>query len=219
LILTASGGPFRETPAHKLAHVTPEEALNHPTWKMGKRITIDSATLMNKGFEVIEARWLFDIPQERIDIMVHPQSIVHSMVEFTDGSTIAQLGTADMRVPIQYALTWPDRLEGCVPRLDWKDVSRLDFMAPDTAKFPCLGLAYRAIQLGGTAPAVVNAADEVAVAAFLAGQIPFTGIPSLIEATLDARDSHTSADSINAILQADSWARAFARDWVKVTSR
>jgi 1-deoxy-D-xylulose-5-phosphate reductoisomerase len=219
LILTASGGPFRETPAHRLEHVTPEEALNHPTWKMGKRITIDSATLMNKGLEVIEARWLFDIPPERVDIMVHPQSIVHSMVEFTDGSTIAQLGTADMRQPIQYALTWPDRLQSCVPRLDWKDVSRLDFMPPDMEKFPCIGLAYRAIHLGGTAPAVINAADEIAVAAFLAGQIPFTGIPSLIEAALDARDSHSAADSINAILEADSWSRAFARDWVKVTSR
>jgi 1-deoxy-D-xylulose-5-phosphate reductoisomerase len=219
LILTASGGPFRETPAHRLEHVTPEEALNHPTWKMGKRITIDSATLMNKGLEVIEARWLFDIPPERIDIMVHPQSIVHSMVEFTDGSTIAQLGTADMRQPIQYALTWPDRLEGCVPRLDWKDVSRLDFMPPDTEKFPCIGLAYRAIQLGGTAPAVVNAADEIAVAAFLAGQIPFTGIPRLIAEALNARESHSAADSVDAILEADSWARAFARDWVKVTSR
>jgi 1-deoxy-D-xylulose-5-phosphate reductoisomerase len=219
LILTASGGPFRETPAHRLEHVTPEEALNHPTWKMGKRITIDSATLMNKGLEVIEARWLFDIPPERVDIMVHPQSIVHSMVEFTDGSTIAQLGTADMRQPIQYALTWPDRLESCVPRLDWKDVSRLDFMPPDTEKFPCIGLAYRAIQLGGTAPAVINAADEVAVAAFLAGQIPFTGIPSLIEAALSAKNSHSDADSIDAILEADAWSRRFAHDWVKVTSR
>jgi 1-deoxy-D-xylulose-5-phosphate reductoisomerase len=219
LILTASGGPFRETPAHRLEHVTPEEALNHPTWKMGKRITIDSATMMNKGLEVIEARWLFDIPPERIDIMVHPQSIVHSMVEFTDGSTIAQLGTADMRQPIQYALTWPDRLESCVPRLDWKDVGRLDFMAPDTEKFPCIGLAYRAIQLGGTAPSVVNAADEIAVAAFLAGQIPFTGIPRLIEEALEARNSHSAADSVDAILEADSWARSFARDWVKVASR
>jgi 1-deoxy-D-xylulose-5-phosphate reductoisomerase len=219
LILTASGGPFRETPLDRLPHVTPEEALNHPTWKMGRRITIDSATLMNKGLEVIEARWLFDIPPERVDIMVHPQSIVHSMVEFTDGSTIAQLGTADMRQPIQYALTWPDRLESCVPRLDWKDVTRLDFMAPDTDKFPCIGLAYRAIHLGGTAPAVVNAADEIAVAAFLNGQIPFTGIPSLIEATLDARDLHSAADSIDAILEADFWARAFARDWVKETAR
>jgi len=219
LILTASGGPFRETPASRLKHVTPEEALNHPTWKMGRRITIDSATLMNKGLEVIEARWLFDIPPERVDIMVHPQSIVHSMVEFTDGSTIAQLGTADMRQPIQYALTWPDRLEGCVPRLDWTEISRLDFMAPDREKFPCIGLAYRAIQLGGTAPAVANAADEIAVAAFLAGQIPFTGIPELIEASLEARDSHSAADSVDAILEADMWARAFAREWVKVSAR
>jgi 1-deoxy-D-xylulose-5-phosphate reductoisomerase len=218
LILTASGGPFRETPSHRLEHVTPEEALNHPTWKMGKRITIDSATMMNKGLEVIEARWLFDIPPERVDIMVHPQSIVHSMVEFTDGSTIAQLGTADMRQPIQYALTWPDRLESCVPRLDWKDVSRLDFMAPDTEKFPCIGLAYRAIQLGGTAPAVVNAADEIAVAAFLEGQIPFTGIPRLIGEALKAKKTHSAADSVEAILEADSWARSFARDWVKVAS-
>jgi len=219
LILTASGGPFRETPADRLRHVTPEEALNHPTWKMGRRITIDSATLMNKGLEVIEARWLFDIPPERVDIMVHPQSIVHSMVEFTDGSTIAQLGTADMRQPIQYALTWPERLESCVPRLDWKDVCRLDFMAPDTEKFPCIDLAYRAIQLGGTAPAVVNAADEIAVAAFLAGQILFTDIPTLIEAALDARDSHPAADSIEAILEADLFSRAFARDWVKESVR
>jgi len=215
LILTASGGPFRETPAEKLQRVTPEEALNHPTWKMGRRITIDSATLMNKGLEVIEARWLFDIPAERVDIMVHPQSIVHSMVEFTDGSTIAQLGTADMRQPIQYALTWPERLESCVPRLDWKDVGRLDFMAPDTEKFPCIGLAYRAIRLGGTAPAVVNAADEIAVASFLDGKIPFTGIPILIKGALEARDSHPVADSIDAILEADVWARAFARKWVR----
>ncbi|HEY2385052.1 MAG TPA: 1-deoxy-D-xylulose-5-phosphate reductoisomerase, partial [Terriglobia bacterium] len=215
LILTASGGPFRDTPAERLSSVTPAEALNHPTWKMGRRITIDSASLMNKGLEVIEARWLFDIPPERIDIMVHPQSIVHSMVEFTDGSTIAQLGTADMRQPIQYALTWPDRLESCVPRLDWKDVGRLDFMPPDTEKFPCIGLAYRAIQIGGTAPAIVNAADEIAVAAFLDGEIPFTGIPRLIEEALCARAAHTAADSVEAILDADLWARTFAREWVR----
>jgi 1-deoxy-D-xylulose-5-phosphate reductoisomerase len=219
LILTASGGPFRETPTDRLAHVTPEEALNHPTWKMGRRITIDSATLMNKGLEVIEARWLFDVPPDRVDIMVHPQSIVHSMVEFTDGSTIAQLGTADMRQPIQYALTWPDRLESCVPRLDWKDVGRLDFMPPDTAKFPCIGLAYRAIELGGTAPAVVNAADEIAVAAFLDGRIPFTGIPKLIESALCAVESHSAADSIESILQADLWARSFAGKWVREFAR
>jgi 1-deoxy-D-xylulose-5-phosphate reductoisomerase len=222
LILTASGGPFRDTPAEHLAHVTPEEALNHPTWKMGRRITVDSATLMNKGLEVIEARWLFDIPEDRVDIMVHPQSIVHSMVEFADGSTIAQLGTADMRQPIQYALTWPDRLESCVPRLDWKDVGRLDFMSPDRDKFPCIGLAYRAIELGGTAPAVVNAADEIAVAAFLEGRISFTGIPRLIQAALDAREQHTpveNAEPIDTIFQADLWARSFARNWVEEFSR
>jgi len=218
LILTASGGPFRETPAERLHHVTPEEALNHPTWKMGRRITVDSATLMNKGLEVIEARWLFDIPEDRVDIMVHPQSIVHSMVEFADGSTIAQLGTADMRQPIQYALTWPDRLETCVPRLNWKEVGRLDFMLPDREKFPCIGLAYRAIELGGTAPAIVNAADEIAVAAFLEGRISFTGIPRLIEAALDAREMYTPAENaepIDRILGADSWARSFSRKWVE----
>jgi len=222
LILTASGGPFRDTPAERLAHVTPEEALNHPTWKMGRRITVDSATLMNKGLEVIEARWLFDIPEDRVDIMVHPQSIVHSMVEFADGSTIAQLGTADMRQPIQYALTWPDRLETCVPRLDWKDVGRLDFMSPDRDKFPCIGLAYSAIALGGTAPAVVNAADEIAVAAFLESRIPFTGIPRLIQAALDARELHTpveNAEPIDTIFQADLWARSFARNWVEKFGR
>ena len=212
LILTASGGPFRNTPADRLHHVTPDEALNHPTWKMGRRITIDSATLMNKGLEVIEARWLFDITPERVDIMVHPQSIVHSMVEFTDGSTIAQLGTADMRQPIQYALTWPDRLESCVPRLDWNDVGRLDFMAPDTEKFPCVELAYRAIQLGGLAPTHLNAADEIGVAAFLNRDIPFTGIPRLIESVLESGKSSSKADSIESILEADSWARKAARD-------
>lgn len=219
LILTASGGPFRDTDAARLDTVTPEEALNHPTWKMGRRITIDSATLMNKGLEVIEARWLFHIPLDRIDIMVHPQSIVHSMVEFMDGSTIAQLGTADMRVPIQYALTYPERLDSPVPRLDWKNVPRLDFMAPDTEKFPCIGLAYRALEIGGTAPAIVNAADEVGVAAFLEGAIPFTGIPRLIEAALLAKDAHSAADSIESILAADQWARKFARAWVKESAR
>src|SRR5207244_313986 len=145
---------FRETPIERLAGMTPEDALKHPTWTMGKRITVDSATLMNKGFEVIEARWLFDIPAEKVDIVVHPQSVVHSMVEFVDGSTIAQLGAADMRQPIQYALTYPERFECPAPRLDWDAFRRLEFFPPDAAKFPCIGLAYRAIQMGGTAPAV-----------------------------------------------------------------
>jgi 1-deoxy-D-xylulose-5-phosphate reductoisomerase len=210
LILTASGGPFRETPAERFAKITPEEALNHPTWRMGKRITIDSATLLNKGLEVIEARWLFNIPPEKIDIMVHPQSIVHSMVEFVDGSVIAQLGTADMRQPIQYALTYPERLQSPVPSLDWATVSRLDFALPDRQKFPCIGLAYRAIQMGGTAPAVLNAADEVVVQGFLERMIPFSAIPEIIAATLDAHVVHP-ADSLEAILKADAWARTEAR--------
>ena len=210
LILTASGGPFRETPREMLERVTPEEALNHPTWKMGKRITVDSATLMNKGLEVIEARWLFDVPSEKIDIMVHPQSIVHSMVEFIDGSLIAQLGTADMRQPIQYALTYPDRLESCVPGLDWSTVTKLDFSPPDPSKFPCISLAYRAIEMGGTAPAVLNAADEVAVAAFLRREIGFTKIPDLIRATLEKHQVMPAA-SLDAVIAADRWARGFAQ--------
>ena len=210
LILTASGGPFRETPAERFATITPEEALNHPTWRMGKRITIDSATLLNKGLEVIEARWLFNIPPEKIDIMVHPQSIVHSMVEFVDGSVIAQLGTADMRQPIQYALTYPERLHSPVPSLDWATVSRLDFALPDRQKFPCIGLAYRAIQMGGTAPAVLNAADEVAVQGFLERIIPFSAIPEILAATLDAHVLQV-ADSLETILEADAWARTEAR--------
>jgi len=206
LVLTASGGPFRETPIEQLERVTPEQALNHPTWKMGKRITIDSATLMNKGLEVIEARWLFDIGPEKIDIIVHPQSVVHSMVEFVDGSIVAQLGTADMRQPIQYALTYPDRLESSVAALDWASVSRLDFHPPDRQKFPCVGLAYRAIEMGGTAPAVLNAADEVAVDAFLAGKIPFSDIPKLIGTALECHKVQP-ADSVDSILKADAWAR------------
>jgi 1-deoxy-D-xylulose-5-phosphate reductoisomerase len=212
LILTASGGPFRTTARELLKDVTPDEALNHPTWKMGKRITVDSATMMNKGLEVIEARWLFDIPAEKIDILVHPQSIVHSMVEFVDGSVVSQLGTADMRQPIQYALTYPERLESCTASLDWSTVSKLDFSLPDTSKFPCIALAYRAMQMGGTAPAVLNAADEVAVAAFLRRDIGFTRIPELIRATLDAHDV-VAADSLDAIIAADRWARRFAGNW------
>jgi 1-deoxy-D-xylulose-5-phosphate reductoisomerase len=213
LILTASGGPFRNTPAAYLEHVSIEDALNHPTWRMGKRITIDSATMMNKGLEVIEARWLFAIPEDRVDIMVHPQSIVHSMVEFNDGSVIAQLGTTDMRQPIQYALTWPDRFESCVPALDWTSASRLEFMAPDMEKFPCITLAYCAIKAGGTAPAVLNAADEVAVQAFLDGQIRFMDIPRTIRATLEA---HTGSATITYenVMAADAWARQFAGEWI-----
>jgi len=210
LILTASGGPFRETPAEQFGTISPEEALKHPTWQMGKRITVDSATLMNKGLEVIEARWLFDIPPEKIDIMVHPQSIVHSMVEFVDGSIVAQLGTADMRQPIQYALTYPDRLPSPVPQLNWATVPRLDFIAPDSKKFPCISLAYRAIEMSGTAPAVLNAADEIAVELFLQRKIVFSEIPNLIASTLEAHQTKL-ADSLESVTAADSWARQRAR--------
>jgi 1-deoxy-D-xylulose-5-phosphate reductoisomerase len=210
LILTASGGPFRETPAEEFPRVTPEQALKHPTWQMGRRITIDSATLMNKGLEVIEARWLFDIPADKIDIIVHPQSVIHSMVEFVDGSVVAQLGTADMRTPIQYALTYPERLETSVDALDWATVPRLDFLPPDRRKFPCIGLAYQSIQMGGTAPAVLNAADEIAVGAFLARKIPFSDIPRVIGATLEAHHLQ-AADGLESIIEADTWARVHAR--------
>jgi 1-deoxy-D-xylulose-5-phosphate reductoisomerase len=211
LILTASGGPFRDTPAEDFPTITPEEALKHPTWQMGKRITIDSATLMNKGLEVIEARWLFDIPAQKIDIMVHPQSVMHSMVEFVDGSVIGQLGTADMRQPIQYALTYPERVESPLPPLDWTSVPRLDFMPPDRRKFPCIDLAYKAIAMGGTAPAVLNAADEVAVQAFLDRKIPFPSIPKLVAASLDAHKV-MEADSLGAIIDADAWARKYVNE-------
>jgi 1-deoxy-D-xylulose-5-phosphate reductoisomerase len=210
LILTASGGPFRETPAEQFPKVTPEQALKHPTWQMGRRITIDSATLLNKGLEVIEARWLFDIPPEKIDIIVHPQSVVHSMVEFVDGSVVAQLGTADMRQPIQYALTYPERLESSVAALDWTAVSRLDFVPPDRQKFPCIGLAYQAIRAGGTAPAVVNAADEIAVDAFLDRKIPFSDIPKMIGNALEAHKIQ-AADRLESIIEADIWARQHVR--------
>jgi 1-deoxy-D-xylulose-5-phosphate reductoisomerase len=176
---------------------------------MGKRITIDSATLMNKGLEVIEARWLFDIPAQKIDIMVHPQSIMHSMVEFVDGSVVGQLGTADMRQPIQYALTYPDRVHSPLPPLDWASVSRLDFVLPDRKKFPCIELAYKAIQMGGTAPAVLNAADEIAVQAFLDRKIPFSSISSVVAAALDAHEVKP-ADGLESIVEADAWARRYS---------
>jgi 1-deoxy-D-xylulose-5-phosphate reductoisomerase len=209
LILTASGGPFRKTPVEQFREISPEQALKHPVWKMGKRITIDSATLMNKGLEVIEARWLFDLAPEKIDIMVHPQSVVHSMVEFVDGSIMAQLGTADMRTPIQYALTYPERLPSPVADLDWAAVSQLEFMPTDRNKFPCISLAYQAIHAGGTMPAVLNAADEIAVGAFLDRKITFPDIPKLIEKTVNAH-LNSAADSIESIIEADRWARHYS---------
>ncbi len=212
LILTASGGPFRELPARALASVTAEDALRHPTWRMGPKITIDSATLMNKGLEVIEARWLFDAPAGTIDVLVHPQSIVHSMVELVDGSVIAQLGVTDMRLPIQYAFSYPDRWAAPLPSLDLARAGRLEFAAPDLERFPCLSLAFRA--LGGPAglPVVLNAANEVAVSAFLKQRLGFTAIADVIRSAMDAyeRAGAANVQSLADVREIDSWARAFA---------
>jgi len=205
LILTASGGPFRDRNGQALETVTPDDALRHPTWRMGPKITIDSATLMNKGLEVIEARWLFDTGADRIAVVVHPQSIVHSMVEFVDGSIIAQLGVTDMRLPIQYALTYPERLNS-LPRLDLGTVGALHFELPDLKRFPCLGLGYEAIRAGGTLPAVLNAADEVAVAAFLEEKIPFNGIVRILEKVMK-KHRLVKKPSLAGLLEADRWAR------------
>ena len=213
LILTASGGPFRDWPEDKLKHVTPKEALDHPTWDMGDKITIDSSTLMNKGLEVIEARWLFDIGPDRIDVVVHPQSVVHSLVELRDGSVIAQLGPTDMRLPIQYALSYPERWDTELPPLDLAARGRLDFAQPDTGRFPCLGLAYRALRGGSALPVILNAANEVAVESFLTGQLSFPGIAAVIEQSLDAgeREGWSQVESLAAVREADSWARRFSR--------
>ncbi|MBX3739606.1 MAG: 1-deoxy-D-xylulose-5-phosphate reductoisomerase [Akkermansiaceae bacterium] len=212
LILTASGGPFRRMPADQLAQVTPEQALKHPTWNMGPKITIDSATLFNKGLEMIEARWLFGIGMERIDVVVHPQSIIHSMVEFRDGSVLAQLSRTDMCFPIQYALTWPDRVKGNLQPLDFPTLAKLEFEAPRDDDFPALHLARRAGLTGGTLPAVLNAANEVAVDAFRAGHLPFPGIWECVAATMDAHTVRTSPD-LSAVVAADAWARETARDF------
>ena len=209
LILTASGGPFRGRTRSELEGITPEQALRHPTWDMGPKITIDSATLMNKGLEVIEAHWLFAVPGERIEVLVHPQSTVHSIVEFRDGSMIAQLGVTDMRHPIQYALTWPERWDSPLDPLDLAAIGRLEFSRPDHATFPCLGLAYRALKAGGSAPAVLNAANEVAVACFLERKIPFTAIPEVIRDTLD-REPRRTPGSIEDLLAIDGDARRTA---------
>jgi 1-deoxy-D-xylulose-5-phosphate reductoisomerase len=210
ILLTASGGPFRDLPRERFAHVTVEDALRHPTWKMGAKITIDSATLMNKGLEIIEARWLFDLPPHRIQVLVHPQSIVHSMVEYVDGSVIAQMGVADMRVPILYALTYPERRPAPAPRLDLARVGQLTFFEPDHERFPALRLARAALEEGGSAPVVLNAANEVAVAAFLERRIRFTHIPELIERVL-AEVPRSAVESIEACVAIDADARARAR--------
>ncbi len=206
LILTASGGPFRTKTKAEIENATLEQALNHPNWKMGDKITIDSATLMNKGLEVIEAHWLFGFSADQIDVIVHPQSIVHSMVEMIDGSIIAQLGVTDMKHAIQYAITYPDRKPNVLEALDLATLSRLDFEPPDIEKFPCLALAYKALRTGGTMPAALNAANEVAVKSFLDNKIAFGDIANIVSDICNAH-SAVAADSLDAVLNADAWAR------------
>ena len=218
IILTASGGPFRETPANEFVDLTPEEALKHPTWNMGPKITIDSATLFNKGLEMIEARWLFGVEMKRVEVVIHPQSIVHSMVEFADGSTIAQLSYSDMRFPIQYAVTWPDRVPNTLPPLDFSKLSKLEFFPPRYDDFPALNLARRAGETGATLPAVLNAANEVAVAAFLDRQLHFPQIWQIVGQVMN-RHTPVAHPDLDAILQADQWARAEATRFVKSLNR
>jgi len=210
LVLTASGGPFRKTGISKLAKVTPKQALAHPNWKMGQRITIDSATLMNKGFEVIEARWLFGMDLDRIQVVIHPQSTIHSMVEYVDGSILAQLGPTDMRMPIQYALTYPERVPSNECALDWGALRKLEFEDVPLKKFPCLALAKEAMRQGGPLPCALNAADEIAVAAFLEKRLSFLGIAAVIEKVLE-KMPRTKLNSIDDVLAADSEARRLAR--------
>jgi 1-deoxy-D-xylulose-5-phosphate reductoisomerase len=214
LVLTASGGPFRKTPLAKVAAATPKEALAHPNWVMGQRITIDSATLMNKGFEVIEARWLFGVRPDQIQVVIHPQSTIHSMVEYVDGSVLAQLGPTDMRMPIQYALTYPERAASNDVCLDWSKLRRLDFEKVSTRRFPCLRLAREAMVAGGAQPCALNAADEIAVAAFLDGRLPFPGIAQVIEQVLE-RMPRVELHAIEDVLGADLEARRLAQEEVE----
>jgi 1-deoxy-D-xylulose-5-phosphate reductoisomerase len=213
LVLTASGGPFRKTPLAQLAAVSPEQALAHPNWKMGNRITIDSATMINKGFEVIEARWLFGVRPDQIEVVIQPQSTIHSMVEFVDGSILAQLGPTDMRMPIQYALTYPERVASNQVALDWPKLRRLDFEKASTRRFPCLRLAREAMKKGGALPCALNAADEVAVAAFLDRRLPFLGIAEVIEKVLE-RTPRTKFEKMEQVLAADAEARRMAHEEV-----
>jgi 1-deoxy-D-xylulose-5-phosphate reductoisomerase len=219
LILTASGGPFRNKTLSELRNVTPEDALRHPTWKMGRKITIDSATMMNKGLEVIEAKWLFDVDISKIDVIIHPESIIHSMVEFVDGSIIAQLGITDMRLPIQLALTYPQRMRSHLPSLRLSDVGRLTFQEPDITKFPCLRYAYKAMEIGGTMPTFISGADEIAVDAFLNGKIEFTGIPRIIKDTMEKYKENgfnsLPNPSLHDIISADKLARDYAEELVR----
>jgi len=210
LLLTASGGPFRTRPVSTFDRITVDEALAHPTWRMGPKISIDSATMMNKGLEVIEARWLFGVSPDRIEVVIHPQSVVHSMVEFVDGTVLAQLGVTDMRVPIQYALSYPQRWEAAIPGMDFTKAMRLDFDAPDPARFPCLALAARALERGGTATAALNAANEEAVAAFLDGRAPFLAIAEAIRDVLEGEPPSEVA-ALEDVIEADRRARERAR--------
>ena len=214
LILTASGGPFRNTPVSQMAHVTPAQALKHPTWKMGQRITVDSATLMNKGFEVIEACWLFDFEPQDVEVVVHPQSSIHAMVEFTDGSVVAQVSATDMRMPIQYALTWPERADAPVARLNWREARFWEFFPPDFEKFPLLRLAYQAQEAQNSSTCSLNAADEIAVEAFLNEQISFTGISEVVAETLN-RVPARAPSSVAEVLEIDRESRAMARECVR----
>ena len=213
VLLTASGGPFRTIPLRQLEHVTPDQACAHPTWVMGRKISVDSATMMNKGLEVIEAHWLFGAAADQIEVVIHPESVVHSLVEYVDGSVIAQLGNPDMRTPIAFALGFPDRIDSGVDFLDLSKIGALHFERPDRDRFPCLGLAYAALRAGGSAPAVLNAANEVAVETFLEGRLGFARIPALIEAVLE-RTAATAAGSLAEVLQADRDARRQAGRWL-----
>jgi 1-deoxy-D-xylulose-5-phosphate reductoisomerase len=210
ILLTASGGPFRQYPMEALESVTPEQACAHPNWVMGRKISVDSATMMNKGLEVIEAHWLFGAPRERIEVVIHPQSVIHSMVEYADGSVIAQLGNPDMRTPIAHALAYPERIDAGVASLDLCSIGQLSFEAPDFGRFPCLRLAYDALERGGSAPTVLNAANEVAVEAFLNGQLPFRRIPTVIEETL-ARVTCQQIPDLAGVMAADAESREAAR--------
>ena len=215
ILLTASGGPFRNAPLERLRNVTPDEACAHPNWSMGRKISVDSATMMNKGLEVIEARWLFNLPPAQIEVVIHPQSVIHSLVQYVDGSVIAELGNPDMRTPIAHALAWPERIAAGVAPLDLAAIARLDFEKPDVDRFPCLALAYRALHAGGSASTVLNAANEVAVDAFLKGQLAFLSIASVIAATLDALPVIDLPD-LDAILAEDARARAIAAEQVVI---
>ena len=218
ILLTASGGPFRETPFERLPDVSPEQACAHPNWSMGRKISVDSASMMNKGLELIEACWLFDARPAQVEVVIHPQSVIHSLVDYVDGSVLAQLGNPDMRTPIAYALAWPERIDSGVSALDLFSVARLDFQAPDEQRFPCLRLARQAAEEGGSAPAMLNAANEVAVAAFLERRIRFTEIASIIDEVLN-REVSAAVETLDSVLEADRRAREAACRWLARAGR